>query len=163
MATATVLAIGLDPSFADFSSTPELTPELVGVYIDAEIGRVREAGFKVDLHLIAPDATAEVELEAALRARSFDCVVIGAGLREPPERLLLFERILNVVHRFAPNASIAFNTTPADTAEAVQRWIPMLGLRDDADPIMRAASFLKHDATDREWRAHAGTRSLQRV
>jgi hypothetical protein len=62
----------------------------------------------------------------ALRARNFDCVVIGAGLREPPERLLLFERIINLVHRLAPNASIAFNATPADTAEAVRRWITPL-------------------------------------
>jgi hypothetical protein len=123
MTTATVLAIGLDPSFADFSAMPELTPALVRAYIDAEIGRVRNAGFKVDMRLIAPDANGEAEVEAALRITSFDCVVIGAGLREAPERLLLFERILNVVHRLAPNASIAFNTTPADTTEAVRRWI----------------------------------------
>jgi hypothetical protein len=58
-----------------------------------------------------------------LRSRAFDCVVIGAGLREPPERLLLFERIINLVHTLAPQSRIAFNTTPADTAEAAQRWI----------------------------------------
>jgi len=51
------------------------------------------------------------------------CRVIGAGLREPPERLLLFEKILNLVHAFAQGARICFNTTPADTAEAVRRWI----------------------------------------
>jgi hypothetical protein len=50
-------------------------------------------------------------------------VVIGAGLRVPPERMLLFEKVLNLVHRLAPRASICFNTTPADTAEAVRRWI----------------------------------------
>jgi hypothetical protein len=50
-------------------------------------------------------------------------VLIGAGLRQPPERLLLFERIVNLIHRLAPKASICFNTTPADTAEAVQRWV----------------------------------------
>jgi hypothetical protein len=49
--------------------------------------------------------------------------VIGAGLREPPERLLLFEKIINLVHMLAPQSRIAFNTTPADTAEAAQRWI----------------------------------------
>jgi len=27
------------------------------------------------------------------------------------------------VHRLAPNARICFNTTPADSAEAVQRWV----------------------------------------
>jgi len=49
--------------------------------------------------------------------------VIGAGLRQPPERLTLFETVLNLVHALAPSACICFNTTPADTAEAVQRWI----------------------------------------
>jgi hypothetical protein len=50
-------------------------------------------------------------------------VVIGAGLRQPPERLLLFEKIVNLVHVHAPQAKICFNTTPADTVQAVQRWI----------------------------------------
>jgi hypothetical protein len=40
MATTRVLAIGLDPSFADFSAMPEITPELIRAYIDAEIVRV---------------------------------------------------------------------------------------------------------------------------
>jgi hypothetical protein len=52
--------------------------------------------------------------------------VIGAGLREPSEHLLLFEKILNLVHRLAPNASIAFNTSPVDTADAVERWMAPL-------------------------------------
>src|SRR5579862_4308536 len=108
MATTAVLAIGLDPRFADFSAMPGFTPELVRAYIEAEIARVRASGFEVDARLIAPDATAEAEIEAALRARNFDCVLIGAGLREPPEHLLLFEKILNLVHRLAPDARIAF-------------------------------------------------------
>lgn len=59
----------------------------------------------------------------ALRSKHFDCVVIGAGLRQPAQHLLLFEKIVNLVHRFAPGAKICFNTTPADTTEAVLRWI----------------------------------------
>jgi hypothetical protein len=120
MTPTAVLAIGLDPRFADFGAMPQLTPELIRAYIDTEIARVRELGFDVETRLIAPGEVAEAEIEAALRAGSFACVVIGAGLRE---HLLLFERILNLVHRFAPNASIAFNSTPADTAEAVRRWV----------------------------------------
>lgn len=125
MANPAVLAIGLDPRFADFSATPHVTPELVTAYIAAEIARVRELGFEVDARLISPGEAGEAEIEAALRTRRFDCVVIGAGLRDAPEHLLLFERILNLVHRLAPNVPIAFNTTPADTAEAVLRWVPL--------------------------------------
>jgi hypothetical protein len=123
MAPNAVLAIGLDPSFADFSAMPQLTPQLVHAYILAEIARVRELGFDVTLLFIAPGEKAETDVAEALRSKDFGCVVIGAGLREPPEHLLLFEQIVNLVHRLAPHASIAFNTTPADTAEAVLRWM----------------------------------------
>ena len=125
MTTPAVLAIGLDPRFADYSAMPQFTPKLVGAYIEAEINRLRETGFEVHTCLLAPDATAESDVEAALRSKSFACVVIGAGLREPGEHLLLFEKIVNLVHRLAPDARIAFNTTPADTAEAVQRWVAL--------------------------------------
>jgi hypothetical protein len=116
-----VLAIGLDPRFADFSAMPDLTPELIRAYIDAEMSRVRELGFEVDMRLIAPEDGAE-EIEQALGTDSFACILIGAGLREPSEHLLLFEKILNLVHRLAPATPIAFNSTPADSAEAVRRW-----------------------------------------
>jgi len=123
MRKPTVLAIGLDPRFADYRAMPQFTPELVRAYIEAEINGVRDAGFEVDTCLLTADATAEYDVEAALRSNRFVCVVIGAGLREPSEHLLLFEKVLNLVHRLAPDACIAFNSTPADTAEAVRRWI----------------------------------------
>lgn len=126
MTSTAVLAIGLDPRFADYSAMPQFTPELVRAYIEAEIERVRQLGFDVEIRMIAPDPADEAEVEAVLRARRFDCVVIGAGLREPEKHLLLFERIINLVHRFAPNASIAFNSKPGDTAEAVRRWVQPL-------------------------------------
>lgn len=123
MASPAVLAVGLDPRFADFTAMPQFTPELVRAYIDQELARVRDAGFAVESCLIAPDATGLADVEAALRRGKFDCVVIGAGLREPAEHLLVFEKVLNLVHRLAPEAGIAFNSTPADTREAVERWV----------------------------------------
>lgn len=118
-----VLAIGIEPGSADYSAFPQLTPELVRGYIGAQLLRLRDLGFEVTSCLINLDVTAEAGVAAALRDERFDCIVIGAGLREPKERLVLFERVLNLVHRLAPDAAICFNTTPADTAEAVQRWI----------------------------------------
>jgi hypothetical protein len=125
--TTAVLAIGLDPSFVDLSAMPQLTPWLVRGYIEAEIARVRDLGFEVDTCLVTPGEAAAAEVESAMQARRFGCIVIGAGLREPPEHLLLFEKILNVVHRLAPHASIVFNTRPADTAEAVRRGVMLQG------------------------------------
>jgi hypothetical protein len=121
--TTRVLAIGIEPGNADYSAFPQLTPALVRDYIDAQLLRLRDLGYEVTSCLIDLDAAAEAAVTAALREENFDCIVIGAGLREPKERLLLFEKVLNLVHRLAPNAAICFNTTPADTAEAVQRWM----------------------------------------
>ena len=123
MAKKKVLAIGIDPSFVDFSALPQFTPELFRQHIDSQVDRVRALGYDVTLCLIDLGDTAETVVADGLRAVAFDCVLIGAGLRPPPERLLLFEKVLNLVHRLAPTAAICFNTTPADTAEAVQRWI----------------------------------------
>jgi hypothetical protein len=119
---ATVLALGLDPKFADLTSMPNLTPELVRAFIDSQIERIRTLGYEVDSCLVDSGQTAEDVLKESLRKREFDCVMIGAGLRAP-EHLLLFERLLNLVHAEAPGAKICFNTTPADSAEAVQRWV----------------------------------------
>jgi hypothetical protein len=123
MTARAVFAIGIDPALLDFSGHPQLTSELVRSYIDAELQRLREQGYDVTSCLIDLGETAEQVAAAALASGNFDCVVIGAGLRVPPERMLLFEKVLNLVHRLAPRASICFNTTPADTAEAVRRWI----------------------------------------
>jgi hypothetical protein len=123
MAGRTVLAIGIDPALVDFSGHPQLSAELLRDYIDAELQRLRGQGFDVTSCLIDLGYTAEQVATAALSSKDFDCVVIGAGLRVPPERLLLFEKILDHVHRLAPRASICFNTNPADTAEAVRRWL----------------------------------------
>jgi hypothetical protein len=117
-----VLAIGIEPGNADYSAFPQLTPDLVRNYVETQLLRLRGLGFEVTSCLVDLDATAEAGVTAALRDESFDCIVIGAGLREPRERLLLFEKVLNLVHRLAPEAAICFNTT-GDTVEAVQRWI----------------------------------------
>jgi hypothetical protein len=123
MATKTVLAIGIDPAFVDISRFPGLTSDLMRNYFDAELQRVRDDGYEVVPCLIDLGVTAEQVTAAALASRRFDCVMIGAGLRQPPDHLLLFEKILNLVHRLAPTACICFNTSPADTLDAVRRWV----------------------------------------
>ena len=117
-----VLALGLDPAFADFTEFPHLTPALIMSFIDAQLERLRRLGYDVQSCLVDLGETAEAVTAKHLQSREFDCVMIGAGLRAP-KQLLLFEKLLNLLHAQAPQAKICFNTTPADTAEAVQRWI----------------------------------------
>jgi hypothetical protein len=118
-----VLAIGIDPAFVDFTTMPQFSPEMFRSYIDAQIERVRALGYDVTSCLVDLGDTAEAVTTKALKAEKFDCVLIGAGLRQPGERVILFEKIINLIHGLAPEASICFNTTPADSTEAVRRWI----------------------------------------
>jgi hypothetical protein len=85
--------------------------------------QMTERGWQADLCLIRPDGTAAAAVKAQLAARSYDGVVIGGGVRIPPKNLLLFETLINAVHKAAPNAAIAFNTRPEDTADAAARWL----------------------------------------
>ena len=122
-----VLIIGFDPKYLDFSS-PEIAPlnlsaEKVMAGFEAETARLRSLGYEPDGCLVDLGQTAESAVTSRLRGSAYDCVVIGAGIRANPTYFLLFEQLLNVVHKLAPQARIAFNTSPTDTAEAVQRWL----------------------------------------
>jgi hypothetical protein len=121
-----VLFVGQQPETVDFSD-PALPPGFDAQKINAGIAigkaKIEERGWDADLCMIPPDDTAGPMLEKQLKSASYDCVVIGGGLRIPPKSLLLFETIVNAVHRAAPNAAIAFNTRPEDTADAAARWL----------------------------------------
>jgi hypothetical protein len=121
-----VLFVGQQPETVDFSD-PALPPGFNAQKINAGIAigkaKIEERGWKADLCMISPDETAGPMLEKQLKSASYDCVVIGGGLRLPPKSLLLFETVVNAVHRATPNAAIAFNTSPEDTADAATRWL----------------------------------------
>jgi hypothetical protein len=120
-----VLLVGLQPEAVDYSD-PALPPGMDAKKIQAgiELGlkQMTDRGWQADACLIQPDATAGA-VERRLGATTYDCVVIGAGVRLPPKNLLLFETIINTVHKAAPNTSIAFNTAPEDSADAAARWL----------------------------------------
>jgi len=85
------LAIGIEPAFADFTARSDLTPEFIRRYIDTQIEHLLVLGYDAVSCLVDLREIAAETVEAALRSRRFDCVVVGAGSREPPARLLLFE------------------------------------------------------------------------
>ena len=72
--------------------------------------------------LVDSGDTAERVVRAELETGDFDCVLFSAGLRDDAH-LLLFEKLMNLVHAKAPGAKICFNSNPWTTAEAVQRWV----------------------------------------
>ena len=121
-----VLFVGQRPETVDFSD-PSLPPGFNAEKINAGIAiaaaGIAERGWQADLCMIDPNDTAGPMLEKQLATATYDCVVIGGGLRLPPKSLPLFETVINAVHRAAPGATIAFNTRPEDTAEAAARWL----------------------------------------
>ena len=93
MAKKSVLAIGLEPALAEPAILRQTSPDLIRSYITSQLERLRKAGYDVESCLIDLGETAEGVVTGVLKAKEFDCVMIGAGLRSPPSPLLLFERI----------------------------------------------------------------------
>jgi hypothetical protein len=120
-----ILFVGQEPETVDFAD-PALPPgfnaEKIHAGIAVAMRQITERGWDADLCLVQPDDTAVVAVERQLDRELYDGVVIGGGIRLPPKSLLLFEAVINAVHRAAPSAFIAFNTRPEDTADAAARW-----------------------------------------
>ena len=121
-----VLLVGFDPATVDYSDPalpPAMNAEKIQAGIDFAIGDVAGRGWHADSCLISPDETAVPMVQRRLADGHYDCVVIGAGVRLPPRQLVLFEAVVNAIHRAAPQTAIAFNTRPEDTGAAAARWI----------------------------------------
>jgi len=121
-----VLLLGYDPATVDFfdpALPPGMTAEKVHAGIAVAMKQFAERGWEADVALIRPDETAGPAIAGQLASKTYDCVVIGAGVRLPPRGLALFEAVINAVHKAAPGAAIAFNTRPDDSADAAARWL----------------------------------------
>jgi len=119
-----VLLIGLEPKFVDYATLPmRLDEPTLRAALEKDVQRLRDLGYHADWLLIDRGETAEVVTSAALQSNTFDCVLIGAGIRTMPPLFLLFEKLVSLVHEKAPHAKLCFNTRPEDTAESVQRWV----------------------------------------
>jgi hypothetical protein len=121
-----VLFVGQQPETVDFSDPaipPGFNAEKIHAGIAIALAKMAERGWQADLCMVPPDATAGPMVEKQLAMAAYDCVVIGGGIRLPPKSLWLFETMVNAVRKAAPNAAIAFNTRPEDTAEVAARWL----------------------------------------
>jgi len=116
-----VLVIGLDP----YRVPGPWDPAPVAGAIAAGMARFADAGVGAESCLFGLDGSDDIEavVTGALDRRPWEVVVIGGGVRKAEEQLGLFERVVNLVHRHAPGAAIAFNGTPSDTFDAAARWL----------------------------------------
>ena len=121
-----VLLVGLDPATVDFSDPalpPGMTAEKIHAGVKPALADMTARGWQAENCFINPDETAVPTVERCLAGGRYDCVVIGTRVRLPLGRRVLFEAVVNVIHRAAPQTAIAFNTRPEDTGPAAARWI----------------------------------------
>ena len=122
-----VLLVGYDPETVDYSNPalpPGMSAEKIRAGLTLGLKQMTDRGWEAHLCLVSPNETAGTTVELHLAGAHYACVVIGAGIRLPPQGLALFEVVVNAVHKAAPDAAIAFNTVPEDSAEAAARWLP---------------------------------------
>ena len=114
-----VLVIGLDP----YRVPGPWDPKPVADAIEIGMTALADRGFHAEACLVGLDGSDNIEdrVTVGLQARSWDCVIVGGGIRERDEELELFESIINLIRRHAPQAAIAFNHTPHDLADAAAR------------------------------------------
>ena len=110
------LVVGYDPQ-----AVPGVDADALRAALDEELGRFGEHGIDAAMALVVFDESAESVLVAALTERPWDVVVVGGGIRKAEQLLPLFEQIVNLIRRHAPQAAIAFNTNGGDSVEAAQR------------------------------------------
>jgi hypothetical protein len=123
MSRKRVAIIGLHPSVVNYEKWPQLTPEKLEGALSADASTLNELGYDASIIFVDHGETAEEVVTRALSDTNYDCILIGAGVRTDPDEFLLFEKLVNLVHKRAPQACLCFNTSPTDTAAAIQRWI----------------------------------------
>src|SRR5262250_3652916 len=100
-----VLFVGFDPATVDFSDPalpPGMTAEKIHAGVQLALADFAARGWHAQNCFIRPDETAIPTIERFLAGDAYDCVVIGAGVRLPRNGLVLFEAVVNAVHRMAP-------------------------------------------------------------
>lgn len=121
-----VLIIGEDPSLINFSSpdAPKgMSAEKIMDGLNGSKARLIAAGHSTAILLTRDADTVEAQVSGALRDTAYDVIVVGAGLRLLPPMAEQFERLMNVLHRDAPQAKLAFNSEPGDSDKAAERWL----------------------------------------
>nr|WP_221473142.1 hypothetical protein [Planomonospora venezuelensis] len=112
------MVVGLDPA-----RLQGWDPEPLQAAITRGRARFDDHGIEADWCLVALDEDPEGTIAQALTREDYACVVIGGGIRKHEPLLELFERVVNLVRRHAPDAAIAFNSGPEDCADAALRWL----------------------------------------
>ena len=153
--TVTAIQIGLHPDAvdfesADFSQFKGLTKEGLTKANSDNVAGLRAAGYEVDTCLIATGDAGAEKARTWLATKSYDAVLIGAGVRLVAANTLLFEAIVNAAHAFNPVCRFVFNYSATSTPDDIRRWYP-----NPADATRRC----DHDRLPQHGRPHRRCRT----
>lgn len=129
-----VLLVGLHQDAVDYSKWPGLDRKMLSDSFLRTRERLEKEGFTTKWCLTAADESAEIQLSRDIREFQPEVIMIGAGIREDPDLLPLFERLVNRIIHLSPKSKIAFNTSLEDTVSAVKRWSDQDTLRNPDKP-----------------------------
>ncbi|MBE7218220.1 MAG: hypothetical protein INR64_07100 [Caulobacteraceae bacterium] len=120
-----VLSVGEDPATVDYSKTPEGIDE---AYIRKGLAKAKaemEAkGWEVRECMVQPGLEEAVAtLKRDLASGPFDVVLLGGGLKNPPERTELLEALVNELRTSSPNSRVAFDNDPNEAPKSVARQV----------------------------------------
>ena len=126
--TVTAIQIGLHPdavdfTSADFSQFKGLTKEGLTKANSDNVAGLRAAGYEVDNSLIDTGEAGAQKARTWLATKSYDAVLIGAGVRLVAANTLLFEAIVNAAHA-NPDCRFVFNYSATSTPDDIRRWYP---------------------------------------
>ena len=94
---ARVLLVGYDPDTVDYSNPalpPGMNAEKIRAGIALMLKQMTDRRWGSDVCFIRPDETAGQTVERHLASANYACVVIGAGVRLPPQGLEIFEAVV---------------------------------------------------------------------
>ena len=120
-----VLVIGYAPDATDFTDPalpPGMTAAKVAEGLRADARRMHELGWHAEHLPIRPDEDVRSRVLNHLSGRSYDCIVIGGGVRMTTKHVPVCEQVVNAVREGAPRTPIAFNAGPDTSNEAAMRW-----------------------------------------
>jgi hypothetical protein len=120
--------VGLEPEVVDFSDPayaafPALNPKVLREALEKDCATLVAYGYDAVWSFWDKSEAAETKFIESLQIHKPDCVMIGAGVRLNPKLTSLLEQLVNLVHQYAPDSRLCFNSGPYDTAEAVKRQL----------------------------------------
>ena len=121
-----ILVIGYAPDAVDFTdpaTPPGLNEDLVAEGIERDVQLMQERGWEAEHLPIRSDESLRDDILGRLTNNTFDCIVIGAGVRMTTKHVFEFEQVIDAVRHGAPQTPIAFNSSPDSSGEAAEPWL----------------------------------------